>query len=172
MTAAATSPAKTASRRKRQTRSSSGTRKKAASREGGRKRRAPVRRNHARVSGVRANVRVALVGGVAAALAAGFHVWTGLRTVELGYQRSRAIELRQRLDLQRQELADELEGFLHTENLEREAARRLGLGLPGTGQVVDLRRPLLADAGRAAREWPRGTGATGVRGEEPGEERP
>lgn len=81
---------------------------------------------------------------MAVALAAAFHVWTGVTAAELGYQRSRAIELSQRLEVQRQELADELAGLLRTEYLEEESARRLGLGLPTAGQVVDLRRKQLA----------------------------
>lgn len=68
-----------------------------------------------------------------------FHVWTGLWGLELGYRRSRAIELQQRLELDREELADALESLLRTESLELEAERRLGLSAPRAGQVVDLR---------------------------------
>jgi len=79
------------------------------------------------------------------------HVWTGLKTAELGYERSRAVELSRRLENQREELADEYAGLLRTEYLEEESARRLGLVAPSAGQVVDLRRKQLAAAPRGYR---------------------
>lgn len=90
-------------------------------------------------------------GGIAIALAAALHVWTGLKTAELGYERSRAVELSRRLENQREELADEYAGLLRTEYLEEESARRLGLVAPSAGQVVDLRRKQLAAAPRGYR---------------------
>jgi hypothetical protein len=87
----------------------------------------------------RARRRLVMVCGLMLAVVAVFHVWTGLRGLELGYRRSRAIELQQRLELDREELADALESLLRTESLELEAERRLGLGAPRAGQVVDLR---------------------------------
>ena len=81
-------------------------------------------------------------------MAAGFHVWTGLRVAELGYQRSQALALHRHLETQREQLADELASLLRTEHLERESERRLGLGLPSAGQVVDLRTKQLASAPR------------------------
>lgn len=83
--------------------------------------------------------RLVMVCGFMLAVVAGFHVWTGVWGLELGYRRSRAIELQQRLELDREELADALESLLRTESLELEAERRLGLGAPRAGQVVDLR---------------------------------
>ncbi|MDG2306396.1 MAG: hypothetical protein P8R42_17435 [Candidatus Binatia bacterium] len=92
--------------------------------------------------------RAILVGGVAIGLAAAFHVWTGIQVAQLGYKRSKAIELNRRLDTQREELADELAGLLRTEHLQLEAERRLGLGQPTAGQVIDLRTKQLASATR------------------------
>ena len=83
--------------------------------------------------------RLVMVCSLALAGVAMFHVWTGLWGLELGYRRSRAIELQQRLELDREELADALESLLRTESLELEAERRLGLSAPRAGQVVDLR---------------------------------
>lgn len=95
--------------------------------------------------------RSALLGGLAVVLAAAFHAWTGNRVVELGYQRSKAIELNQHLETQREELADQLASLLRTDHLEAESERRLGLGLPSAGQVVDLRTKQLAAARRDVR---------------------
>lgn len=83
--------------------------------------------------------RLVMVCGFMLAVVAGLHVWTGVWGLELGYRRSRAIELQQRLELDREELADALESLLRTESLELEAERRLGLGAPRAGQIVDLR---------------------------------
>ncbi len=94
--------------------------------------------------------RAAFVGGLAVALAAAFHVWTGLQVSELGYQRSKAIELNRHLETQREGLADELAGLLRTDYLEAESERRLGLVAPSAGQVVDLRTKQLAAASRRA----------------------
>lgn len=96
------------------------------------------------------NVRhhAAVLGGIAVALAAAFHVWTGIRVASLGYERSRAIELSQHLENQREQLADELASLLRTEHLEAESERRLGLGPPTAGQVVDLRTKQVALAKR------------------------
>lgn len=95
--------------------------------------------------------RPALIGGLAVVLAAAFHAWTGVRVAELGYQRSKAIELNQHLETQREELADQLASLLRTEYLEAESERRLGLGLPSAGQIVDLRTKQLAAARRDPR---------------------
>ena len=95
-----------------------------------------------------ASHRAAWLGGIAIVLAAAFHVWTGVRVVSLGYERSQAIELRQRLTNQRDVLADELASLLRTEHLELESQRRLGLGPPSAGQVVDLRTKQMALATR------------------------
>lgn len=105
-----------------------------------RKKRASARRRPAATAPVPVEGHhTALLGVVAIALAAAFHVWTGLRVAELGYQRSRAIALHRHLETEREELADQLEKLLRTERLEAESERRLGLGLPTAGQVVDLR---------------------------------
>ena len=98
----------------------------------------------ARASHVRP--RGAIIAGVAVLAAAVFHVWTGLRVAELGYQRSRAIELGQRLEAQRQGLLDELASLERIAFIEEEAARRLGLHPPSAGQVVDLRPKQLASS--------------------------
>ena len=89
-----------------------------------------------------------MIAGLAVLVAAVFHVWTGLRVAELGYERSRAIELGQRLEAQRQRLGHELASLQRTAFLEEEAARRLGLLPPSAGQVVDLRPEQFASATR------------------------
>lgn len=95
--------------------------------------------------------RSAILGGVAVALAAAFHVWTGLQVAELGYERSQWIKINRALETQREEAADELESLLRTDYLEAEAERRLGLLPPAAGQVVDLRAQQLARTTRRAR---------------------
>ena len=92
----------------------------------------------------------AILGGVAVALAAAFHVWTGLQVAELGYERSQWIKINRALGTQREEAADELESLLRTDYLEAEAERRLGLLPPAAGQVVDLRSQQLAHTTRRA----------------------
>lgn len=92
--------------------------------------------------------RAVILGVVAVALVAGFHVWTGIRVAQLGYQRSKAIELQRRLETQREILSDRLASLLAAEHLEAESERRLGLGPPTAGQVVDLRSRQLATLSR------------------------
>ncbi len=94
--------------------------------------------------------RSAILGGVAVALAAAFHVWTGLQVAELGYERSQWIKINRALETQREEADDELESLLRTDYLEAEAERRLGLLPPAAGQVVDLRAKQLAHTTRRA----------------------
>lgn len=128
-------PAKTAAKGAAKKRSTARPRRRAATRGGTAPARKPGRHS-------------VFVGGLVLALAAAFHVWTGVRAAELGYQRSKAIELNQRLETQREVLADRLASLLRTEHLEAESERRLGLGLPSAGQVVDLRTKQLAAASR------------------------
>jgi len=80
-----------------------------------------------------------LFGASAVALAAGLRVWTGLLFADLGYEHVRAVDLGERLEIERQALEDELASLRSTDFLEAEAGRRLGLGPPSAGQVVDLR---------------------------------
>ncbi|MBM4269722.1 MAG: hypothetical protein FJ144_24495 [Deltaproteobacteria bacterium] len=98
-----------------------------------------------------------LFGASAVALAAGLRVWTGLLFADLGYEHVRAVDLGERLEIERQALEDELASLRSTDFLEAEAGRRLGLGPPSAGQVVDLR-----SEPREPRE-PREPGAADVR---------
>lgn len=139
----AASPAKATART-----SAAKTSPKAASRK-----RATAARRRARGGAAPApkpGYRSAILGGVAVALAAAFHVWTGLQVAELGYERSQWIKINRALGTQREEAADELESLLRTDYLEAEAERRLGLLPPAAGQVVDLRSQQLAHTTRRA----------------------
>jgi hypothetical protein len=73
-------------------------------------------------------------------LALVFHVWTGLAVAQARYALSRAGDLGQRLDRQRQVLEFELDSLTATTSLEAEADRRqLGLLQAGSGQLVYLK---------------------------------
>lgn len=149
MSAAAAKTAKTA-----RTSKTANEPKKVTGKKVGAKRASSVRRRRTARGGTaparKGSYRGVILGVVAVALVAAFHVWTGILVAQLGYQRSKAIELNRRLETQREVLSDRLASLLAADHLEAESERRLGLGPPSAGQVVDLRSRQLAAASRRA----------------------
>jgi cell division protein FtsL len=127
-------------RRKTTARKTTPQRKPAAA---ARRERTPRRARHTRVVelGLAARgqlTRRTIVAGIALVLAGLFHVYTGLRVSELGYELSHAHEVQSRLGREKQELRVALAAATAPGRLEALAKERLGMGPPAPGQVVML----------------------------------